>query len=179
MKVIFRGRSKTISAIAQVDQTRIACEELFLGPAFGPVLLPHLSLNPQGEPDCLYFQQEFVRPRDTDDKRENVREYALMLKRIAVFCAGKFLQEVAAHKLLGDCRASLWKHERAFGSIFVTGSREMRCQGSNVGFGQQTKVDRIVHTRMREEVFILGRQYGSAHNIGNFLIPKDVPAFPP
>jgi hypothetical protein len=71
-----------------------------------------------------------------------------MLKRVAVFCAGEFLQEVAAHELLGNRRATLWKHTRMVGNIFTSESREMRDQGSNVCLGQQAKEGGIVHSRM-------------------------------
>ena len=72
----------------------------------------------------------------TDEEGENVWKYALVMKRVTVFCAGKLLQEVTAHELLGDRRAPLIE------------GREMRDQGSNVCLGQQTKEDGIVHSGM-------------------------------
>src|ERR1700722_15154356 len=68
MKVIIGGRREAISAISQIDEARIAREELFLGAASRPVLLSHLSLDPQGETDRLYFQQKLVCARYTDEE---------------------------------------------------------------------------------------------------------------
>src|SRR6202040_4296743 len=80
MKVIIGGCREAVAAIPQIYKARITREELFLGPASRSVLLTHLSLDPQGETDCLYFQQKLVCARYTNDKGQGVRKDALMLK---------------------------------------------------------------------------------------------------
>src|SRR6185369_10313931 len=154
MKIIIRGRRKAISAIPQVDEVCVTREDLFLGPALGSILLAHLSLDPQGEADCFYFQEELVCARHTNDEGENVRKNPSVLKHVAVNCAGQLLQEVAAHELLGDRRPPLRKHARTVGITFSSESCEMRCQGSHVCLDHQTKEGGIVHSGMREKVFV-------------------------
>src|SRR4029077_14679017 len=63
------------------------------------------------------------------------------------------------------------------GGVFIIEGREMGGQGSNVRLGEQTEEDGIVHTGMREEVFILGREDGVTHDVRNLVIENDVPAF--
>src|SRR5208283_407377 len=83
----------------------------FLGPAFGSVVFPHLSLNPQGETHFLNFEQESIDTGHTENEGEKMRENTLMLKYIAILRARKLLQEVTTHKLLRNRRATLRKQQ--------------------------------------------------------------------
>src|SRR6266404_2862257 len=147
-KIILRGRGEAVATISQVDEAGVTREQFFLGSAFGSVALSHLPLDPQREAHFLNFQQDLVGAGHTEDQSKSVREKALVLKCIASFRAGEFLQEVTADKLLSNRRAALGKYWCALCGIPAARAPETGHQGANVGLAEQPREDGIIHSRV-------------------------------
>ncbi len=50
--------------------------------------------------------------------------------------------------------------------------------GAKICLGQNTEEDGIIHSRVREEIFIFGREYRLADNVRNVFVLDNIPAFP-
>lgn len=120
------SRREAISSVAEVDEAGVTRKQLFFRPALGAVALLHLAFEPQGETNDLYLQEELLGGKHPDDEGQQARENARVLERIVIFRAGALLQEVAAHQLLSDRRAALWKYVRALRAMIAIRTRYTR-----------------------------------------------------
>src|ERR1700722_3801998 len=85
-----RGRSETVSAIAEIDETAVAREQFLLGLVLGSVVLLHLSLKPERKTHLLNFPQELVRGGHPDKTGQETRDEPPVLWRAGVFFAVRF-----------------------------------------------------------------------------------------
>ncbi len=170
VEVVLGGRAEAVATAAQVDEARVAGEDLALGLLARPVLLEHRLLEPEREAHLLQLAEQLVGGGRAQHDRHHPRQrQALHEHGIVVPSRGQVPEEVDTHELLRDRRAALGQPQPEPGAVRPLRERTRR------RLLDHARQRAVVDPRVREEVLVLGREDGLAHDERHFVVRHHPP----